>query len=113
MTASGTALMLRWNGTALSQTRLPSSVRRAGISGVSAARRSGWAVGTTVRGKTLILRWNGASWRQVRSPSPASGSYLFGVTVTSARSAWAVGCDRCYTRRSKTLIAFWNGSAWK
>ena len=67
---------------------------------------SGSATGTKT--ETLILRWNGTSWKQVPSPTPAGGATLYGVAVTLAGSAWAVGWAY---RGSKTLILHWNGTA--
>jgi hypothetical protein len=68
-----------------------------------------WAVGYTRKtGKTLILRWNGTAWQHVPSPTPGSLSQLLGVTVTSARNAWAAGWDL-----KGLILQHWNGAAWK
>ncbi len=108
-------LIARWDGTAWK--RVPSPTPASGGSlyavTVTAAHR-GWAVGesgsaTGTNTKTLILRWNGTSWKQVPSPTPAGGATLYGVAVTSARSAWAVGWAY---RGEKTLILHWNGTTW-
>jgi len=48
-------------------------------------------------------------------PSPNAGtpgSWLGTVAVTSAGSAWAVGCA-CYGPGLKTLIERWNGTRWR
>ena len=39
--------------------------------------------------------WNGTAWTQVPSPNPycATCDSLYGVTATSATSAWAVGTE--------------------
>ncbi len=108
-------LIARWDGTAWQ--RVPSPTPASGGSlysvTVTAAHR-GWAVGesgsaTGTKTKTLVLRWNGTSWKQVPSPTPAGGATLYGVAVTSARSAWAVGWAY---RGHKTLILRWNGTTW-
>jgi hypothetical protein len=38
-------------------------------------------------------------------PAGAARGYLYGVTATSARSAWAVGTSYA----GKTLVVRWNG----
>jgi hypothetical protein len=62
------------------------------------------------------VRWNGTAWKQVPSPSPGGGGLadiLFGVAVTSASSAWAVGEISCGCGPGISLILRWNGTAWK
>src|SRR5690242_18204475 len=68
------------------------------LNGVSCKSGAGcFAVGysTTASnpGTTLIERWNGTSWSILASPNPAgaTGSYLNGVSCTSATSCLAVG----------------------
>jgi hypothetical protein len=81
-----------------------------------------WAVGCSgsCNGPdSLILHWNGAKWSTVASPDPGAGfDELTGVSVVSARNAWAVGYD-CTTANclgtdnvTDTLILHWNGSTW-
>src|SRR5215469_4323942 len=88
-----------------------------GVAATSA--RSAWAVGQTgslvsSKAATLIERWNSTRWRIVPSPNPApGGTVVYGVAVTSARSAWAVGCVACLRAEPRTLILHWNGTAWK
>lgn len=64
----------------------------------------------------LMLHWNGESWRQFPLPSvgPSLGMYLFGVTATSARNAWAAGYIALTTDLTveKSLILHWNGHRW-
>jgi hypothetical protein len=80
--------------------------------------RNAWAVGFRVSGgtrQTFIEHWNGRSWRRVRSPSPGGAGRddeLFGVTATSARSAWAVGFNFDGTLMHN-LILRWNGRTWR
>jgi hypothetical protein len=87
---------------------------------------SAWAVGFTcvprcasgpVLPRTLIRRWNGTAWSTVPSPSPgADWNYLFSVSATSAKNAWAVGYRSLHpgpsTVISGTLILHWNGTTW-
>jgi hypothetical protein len=63
---------------------------------------------------TLVMRWNGGSWSVVRSPvRPGVNRLLFGVSASSASSAWAVGitADRD-SHRLKSLVEHWNGRRW-
>jgi alpha-tubulin suppressor-like RCC1 family protein len=114
----------RWNGTTWK--RVPSPALAAGgvLYAVTAtSARNAWAVGcsgdcysNSARIKTLILHWNGTAWKRVPSPSPGPASALDGITATSARNAWAVGCtSHCLTSSTspQTLILHWNGTAWK
>jgi len=74
--------------------------------------RDAWAVGnygSSYHIKTLILHWNGSAWQQIPSPTPRRGGMLYGITATSARSAWAAGCYFL----GKTLVLRWNGTTWK
>jgi hypothetical protein len=60
----------------------------------------------------MIEHWDGREWSRVRSPDPGTGHGfvpLQGVSVVSARDAWAVG-EVAYG--GHTLIAHWNGTAW-
>jgi hypothetical protein len=108
-------LIARWDGTAWKRVASPTPASGGSLYAVTVtAGHRGWAVGesgsaTGTNTKTLILRWNGTSWKQVPSPTPAGGATLYGVAVTSARSAWAVGWAY---RGQKTLILHWNGTTW-
>ena len=118
--ASGSTLILRWNGTAWTQVPSPNPGTNSYLNSVAVAPDgTAWAVGDTDSTayvlRTLILRWNGTAWTQVPSPNPGRGpgmgSYLSGVAVTPAGTAWAVG----YTDSSgviSALILRWNGNAW-
>jgi len=49
----------------------------------------------------------------VSSPvATADGSFLDGVTATSATNAWAVGTNFTSSLVDDTLILHWNGKAW-
>jgi hypothetical protein len=109
------SVTLRWTGSAWKAVRSPVRGGNSSLSGVAASSaRTAWAVGYTGYPdvgdpiKTLILRWNGTAWKREPSPSPGFQSLLYGVAVTSARNAWAVG-----TYDGKILILRWNGAAWK
>jgi hypothetical protein len=59
----------------------------------------------------------GAALAGVPSAQPATTSYsvageLFGVSATSAGSAWAVGCSGTSRLCNHTLILRWNGRKW-
>ncbi len=117
---SGTGtLVLRWNGTSWAQVPSPNgSSSWASLSSVAATSVSNaWAVGSDEYGNTgtyttVTLHWNGTSWTKVASPNPAGPdeiNKLFGVAVTSASNAWAVGdyySEATYTFR--TLAIRWH-----
>jgi hypothetical protein len=77
-----------------------------------------WAVGAFLNGtipQTLIERPVGRTWVQIASPDPGgltNTNDLFGVAITSARNAWAVGYYRNSTA-ARTLIEHWNGRTWR
>ena len=118
-TASGTVLILHWNGAAWSKVKSPNPAG-ASLTAVSAdSGTDAWAVGdycvSSCGGPgavldTMTLHWNGTSWSKIKSPSPSSTgrNLLFGVSATSATSAWAVGANPNGT----TLILHWNGTSW-
>ncbi len=97
------------------------------LSGATAlSPASAWAVGfrcvprcasISAVERTLIRHWNGTAWSTVPSPNPgADWNYLFAVSATSAKDAWAVGYDSLPagpgTVISGTLILHWNGTTW-
>jgi hypothetical protein len=112
----GHALMLHWNGKAWSQV---TSV--AGISGelaaVTATANSGWAVGTVLTPSViapLFLHWNGKTWSRVASglnPASQGESFMQGVAVTAAKTAWAVGTTS--QGIPTPVLGRWNGSTWR
>jgi hypothetical protein len=58
-----------------------------------------------------VLHWNGTNWTHVTSPDPGTSNELTGVSVTSAKSAWAVG--RSFNGSTdQTLVLGWNGRRW-
>ncbi len=105
--AVGFSLILHWNGTRWRRMSTPGGYVLHAVAAWSA--RNAWAVGSAERGTSssaLILRWNGVSWKRVAAPG-GRGAELAGVTVTSARSAWAVG-----GAGGRPLVLHWNGTRW-
>jgi hypothetical protein len=120
-TASATRTLIeQWNGTAWKVQASPNvGTGNNFLSAVTATSgTNAWAVGHYHSGAhdhTLIERWNGFSWKPVSSPNPGgstSDNILYGVTATSATSAWAVGYN-IIGPTARTLIEHWNGAAWK
>jgi hypothetical protein len=117
-------LVLRWNGTAWTQSSTPALPDEASLNGVDgSAADQVWAVGSRAvaagggssTGATLTERWNGTAWRVVPSATPAGsiGASLAGVKTFSATSAWAVGSySASGAPFGRTLIEHWNGTAW-
>lgn len=112
-TASGFpyhTVILRWNGTTFARVHSPSPAANGGsqLYAVAAAGQTAWAVGYA-GDRTLIERWNGTVWTRVSSPSPPGADDLAGVTVVSARGAWAVG----QSGPGKILIVARTGTIWR
>jgi len=59
-------------------------------------------------GTPLVFRWNGSRWSRL-STKLGNGSYLSGVAITSAGTAWAVGSPVAMITGA---LAKWNGTAW-
>lgn len=122
-TAAGSDLILRWNGTSWSKVKSPNPTA-ASLTGVSAdSGTDAWAVGdycvSSCGGPgavldTMTLHWTGAVWSKIKSPSPSGTgrNLLFGVSATSATSAWAVGAYPNSSNTQTTLILHWNGTNW-
>jgi len=112
-------LIMHWNGTKWTRVPSPSPGIDGILLGVAASPASGknaWAVGSYLSSTgaeslhTLILHWNGTAWSRVKSPNPTTqGNALSGVSMTSAKSAWAVGS---ISSGDQTLILHWNGTKW-
>ena len=113
--AASKTLILHWNGRRWRHVASPDPGSLNHLTGVAATSpTNAWAVGysreSSVDERTLILHWNGHKWSRLASPSlggPATGNFLFGVTATSAKNAWAVGVFGF-----DTLILRWNGARW-
>jgi hypothetical protein len=106
-------LILHWDGTTWTQVPSPSPGGFLNaLNGVHATSASNaWAVGISENNaggpQTLIEHWDGTAWTQVPSPSP-QGSFLAGVTVTPAHTAFAVGSEGF----RQPLVLRWDGSSW-
>ena len=122
-TAVQRTLIRRWNGRTWSTVPSPNPGADwdylYSVSAISAA--GAWAVGydslpvgsgTEISG-TLILHWNGHAWSRVSSPNPSRDlNQLDGVSVVSAKNAWAVGYDQTAAGGYEPLILHWNGKTW-
>jgi hypothetical protein len=111
------AQLVHWNGSVWRQVAVPALPAPYGtgytLTAVGASSPSNvWAVGSEGNGDSVTLHFNGKSWKRVASPSPGVTD-LFGVAVTSAGNAWAVGTDNGTCSCGKSLILHWNGTAWK
>jgi hypothetical protein len=115
------SLILHWNGHSWKRVSSPNPGVTASLNSIAAMNStSAWAVGGFLNSaggvdRTFTLRWNGHTWRRVLSPNAggsASGNVLEGVTITSARNAWAVGF-RGTTGGDQTLVLRWNGTKWR
>jgi hypothetical protein len=116
------SLILHWDGKTWAQVSSPNPAGSGGghsnvLQSVTATSAGdAWAAGWTGEplkgGKNMILHWDGKTWAQVSSPNPfcATCDSLYGVTATSASSAWAVGT---LNGGSEVVILRWNGTAWK
>ncbi len=116
--ALGQNLIMHYTGTTWTQVPAPSPGTRDNL--LTSVAGSGpndvWAVGyfrNLPYGNRIrlpqILHWNGSAWSQVTSPDSGAGhsTYLYGVAVTSATDAWAVG-----NGDGGAFVARWNGTAW-
>ena len=111
------SLLLHWNGSTWSQVTSPAPVTGGSLAGIAVTAKSGWAVGYVntnpsaplcCAGTPLVFRWNGSKWSRLTTKL-GNGSYLSGVAVTSAGTAWAIGGPLAMITGA---LAKWNGSAW-
>jgi hypothetical protein len=110
----------RWNGSRWTAVPAPSPAGDVTMGGVSCTSATACTlVGSYSSGDnqlTLAERWNGTTWTIQPTPNvPGSGgSYLTGVSCTSAQSCtavgWAEGTKSGVVRT--TLAEYWNGSTW-
>ena len=115
--AGAPANVLHWNGTSWAK---QFSIPGATLFDISATSATyAWAVGELPlaggKTQTLIVRWNGHSWSRIPSPNVnVNYNTLFGVSASSASSAWAVGCYGTGSSCASTnaLVLHWNGSTW-
>jgi hypothetical protein len=119
-------LAVRWNGTAWATQSVPSpgGAHGSGLFGVSCPSASvctavGFSnVASGVAQVTLAVRWNGTAWATQSTVSPGGypGSYLQGVSCTSASACTATGTygngSGVHGVGTATLAERWNGTAW-
>ncbi len=119
--ASGGQFMLRWNGSSWRGFPLPPETGRLRFYTVSDVAASGatnaWDVGfsnsPTGTQPTLTVHWSHSKWSTVASPSPKPANELFGVTTSSASSAFAVGVAFSPLQTTASgLLLQWDGTSW-
>ena len=105
-----------WNGTIwqVQTTPTPTGATGSSLNGVSCTSTGCTAVGNYANSvgtqMTFAERSNGTSWKLQTTPNPpgVSGSFLYGVSCTSATSCTAVG-----DAGAGTLTELWNGASWQ
>ena len=110
--AAGGPLILRWNGSRWSRSRLPGSWQ-GGMAAVAASSASNaWALGMNASAMKIahLLHWNGHGWQSVALPN-IGGSINADVNLAAAPSgrAW-ISTD---TGAPSTELFTWNGLTWK
>ncbi|MEU7001883.1 hypothetical protein [Nonomuraea sp. NPDC046570] len=83
----GCGAIIRWNGSAWKQVKLPASFDVEHVEGISAGPAV-WAVGNGTR--PWAGHWNGSRWRGYTPLSTAAEDRLYDVAVSAGRP-WAVG----------------------
>src|SRR5215472_17069289 len=114
-----------WNGTRWSVQATPTqtvafSSQLDGVSCLSAdaCTAVGWyyrLVGNGLKAFSLAEAWNGTAWSVQPTPNPAgsAGTFLVGVSCTSAAACTAVGrSDKGKNGDTLTLAEAWNGKRW-
>jgi hypothetical protein len=116
-TGKNHSLLLHWNGSTWSQVTSPAPVTGGSLAGLAVTGKTGWAVGyvntnpsapACCAGTPLVFHWNGSAWSRLTTKL-GNGSYLSGVVITAASTAWAIGGP---TAMITGALAKWNGSAW-
>jgi hypothetical protein len=118
---TGTAVALRWNGSAWSRLAVPhpagTSTAFTAVEAFSAS--NAWALGatsTTSIGKTLAMHYDGTSWTATPTPSPGTrNNTMTAVAGRAPNDVWAVGysLNLPYGNRIRqSMILHWNGTAW-
>jgi hypothetical protein len=118
--STSSTLAERWNGTTWAVQSTPTWTsgldEAVSCTSASACTAVGYAVKDDGNGNvvTLAERWNGTTWAVQSTPSPGGswGSYLDGVSCTSAWACMAVGYYYNASGYGLTLAERWNGTTW-
>jgi hypothetical protein len=108
------AITARWNGSAWSNSFIPSPDGVDTIAGVSCTSATFCvAVGAT-DDQMLVARWNGTSWADDSVATPAGATFpsLAGVSCTSATTCTAVGSTSDSGGTQRPLIETLHGGTW-
>src|SRR5580658_5669927 len=112
---SSGVLIIRWNGTAWQEARVPLTGPGSALTSVTAASaRDAWASGTSGGGNPLILHWNGTAWTRTAGPGLSAGKHLFSIAAAAPDVALTVGAfTGGYCGYQSSAIVGWKGSAWR
>jgi hypothetical protein len=121
-TGKSVTLAEKWNGSTwvVQTTANPTGAAGSSLGAVSCPSATActavgnWA-GSGGTQLTLAEKWNGASWLLQTTPNPAGafGSFLTGVSCTSATACLAVGNSADTAGFQTTLAEIWNGASWQ
>jgi hypothetical protein len=108
-------LILRWNGTAWQEARVPLTGSGSALTSVAAiSARDAWASGTSGGGSPLILHWNGTAWIRTAGPGLSGGKHLFSIAAAAPDVALTVGgFTGGYCGFQSSAIVGWKKSAWR
>jgi hypothetical protein len=109
------ALIIRWNGTAWQEVRVPRTGAGSALTSVTArSARDAWASGSDGGGNPLILHWNGTAWKRTAGPGLSDGKHLFSIAAAAPDVALTVGgFTGGYCGYQSSVIVGWKGSAWR
>jgi hypothetical protein len=105
---SGTAFVVRWNGTSWTTAAAPPLVNLSGVTARSAT--DVWVTGATAdaAGTPALAHWNGTTWSV--TPVTVTGGIgmplLTAITAADATTEWAVGTQWDGTTGQSSSIAF-------
>jgi hypothetical protein len=106
----GGPLIERWNGSAWSRVRLPSTWP-GGLAAIAASSATNaWALGQEPSGTTEhLLHWNGHGWRNRAFPGTPGAFYgNLGIAAAPGGKAWLTAAPG-----GSSQIFGWNGTSWK
>jgi hypothetical protein len=112
---SSGVLIIRWNGTAWQEARVPLTGPGSALTSVAAmSARDAWASGTGGGGNPLILHWNGTAWTRTAGPGLSGGKHLFSIAAAAPDVALTVGAfTGGYCGYQSSAIVGWKASAWR